>query len=557
MVAAAAACASSAAPSPDANAIGPTNDAAMDANSNSQSDAAADAPGTAEPGIVTPDETPGTRLKPIYSKITGSDGSTRLSFVTWRDTQRDETCSFQTLADGQAHCAPSGETPAFGRESYFQDASCTNPVVGFATYASSQGRYCYEQSPTTKRYVRITTPGDQCAATRLAVFPTTGRLALTSVYRKMPDGTCSAQPLSGGQYEIFASPSPLEEVDPNSFVSAVVTDDTPATGARLRVAHAAVSAADGAKTYLSSAIVDSQRNEFCFPLPDKSGTSRCTPYGSRVSTDFGFADQSCTTSVWMVDRPGACKVDARNSNDRYMFDVDSCGRVTLYPRFTGPSLTTIYGKYNGMCSASSVADWDGDFYSTSGLPAPIPPSTLAPVDDVTHQAPAGYYGKPGTRISVQLKGFRSPDGSEVSWLRTDYDSALGTSCYSATLDDGKSYCVGGYRYLDIESSESVFSNSTCTESVVGVHKANAACGAADDPTLKFFSSRAYEQNGCVTQRLYSAGTPTSPATLYSRTSDGSCVVSSYKASDYTVYRTSELTPVPPSTFVEETATLVE
>jgi hypothetical protein len=64
----------------------------------------------------------GSRLKAKY--YVGADGSKQFAFI-WRDTERNEDCSFQRAEDGSLRCLP----PAGAAPSYFADAACTQPVT--------------------------------------------------------------------------------------------------------------------------------------------------------------------------------------------------------------------------------------------------------------------------------------------------------------------------------------------------------------------------------------------------------------------------------------------
>jgi hypothetical protein len=78
----------------------------------------------------------GSRLKARFQK--GSDGSK--AFAGWRDTERDEDCSFMKTGDGRAHCLP---TAAYAI-SYFSDQNCTQPLVMTSKGCNPPG-YAYEQ----------------------------------------------------------------------------------------------------------------------------------------------------------------------------------------------------------------------------------------------------------------------------------------------------------------------------------------------------------------------------------------------------------------------------
>ena len=542
----------------------PPREPPADAGS-TQVDADGDADASALPpevhptGISTPHQVPGTRLAPLYHQLAGNDGSVKLELRTWFDTERDEGCVFQKMSDGKTRCAPYGEEPTLSRESYFQDAACSMPVIAFSHYVGELGEYCYyDESSYTKRYVRVKT-GSRCAATRLARFPTTGRLAVTTVYRKHSDGTCSAFPLGSAPYEVFASPEPLEEIDPSAFLAVTVSDDTPATNMRLRVSRTIHTGLDGSKSISAGQIVDSERNEFCWRSLDENGEHRCMPYSGSVFNGFGYSDSRCTQPAWNVFNAEICDADGRFTFMRYMSRGDVCNRSKLIPRFTSSPISTLYRGTPTSCTATGVpTDPTADYlyYSAQPLPPSIAPSAFSPIAQIERDAPAGYYGKHGSRLSLRVSGDASPDGFEFADSMTFYDRELETSCSIATLTDGKNYCVGAYGWFGFEPSSGVFADAACTDAVAGVSKPNVICGSGSDATTpKFFADRPYSQNGCRTLRLYELGPRHEVQALYSRDQRGECSASYHRASDYDVYRVTELSEVAPSTFVELTSTL--
>jgi hypothetical protein len=63
----------------------------------------------------------GSRLKAKY--YIGADGSKQFTFV-WRDTQRDEDCTFGRVAGGELRCIPATSAIRI----YFADSGCTQPI---------------------------------------------------------------------------------------------------------------------------------------------------------------------------------------------------------------------------------------------------------------------------------------------------------------------------------------------------------------------------------------------------------------------------------------------
>lgn len=509
------------------------------------------------PTLVTPNETAGMRLEPIYRQTVGSDGSMRVDLRAWYDSERDETCVFQKLTDGKVHCAPYGEAPVLDRDSFFADASCALPVIAFSQPSSDTGERCTDPSPVTKRYVRIL--GNRaCDAPKLAAFPKAGRLAITTLYRKMSNGSCVKWPLVDQPYEVFESPMPLEEIDPSTFVTMTSTDDTPATDHRLRTSRTILDGADGSRSVSSWRIVDSARNEFCDDQTDQNGDHRCMPYGASLYAS-DFSDPGCTRPAWQVSNDPSYDEDGRNTYARYVSRMDACGRIELVSGFTARPASTLYYGSPAACVGYGVSA-DGasnSLYYASPLPQAMAPTSFSPIARIERDAPAGYYGKSGARLSRRMAGSASPDGFESLPYVTAYDRELATACSPMTLQDGKTYCVGGVDDFTFEPSDGLFSDPSCNEAVAGVAKRNPDCEPTEGVTnARFLTGAPYSQNGCETHRLYHPSEPVPVATLYFRDERGACVASAIEGHGHDVYRVSDLTEVLPSTFVEVTTTLL-
>src|SRR5262245_45947669 len=51
-------------------------------------------------------------------------------FIGWRDTQRNENCSFFTSTDGMRRCLPVFDEPTAGTGNSYSDMQCTMLVAG-------------------------------------------------------------------------------------------------------------------------------------------------------------------------------------------------------------------------------------------------------------------------------------------------------------------------------------------------------------------------------------------------------------------------------------------
>lgn len=510
------------------------------------SDARASDSGSA--GLTTPNHVAGSRLAPLFWRLDGADGSTHLRFDRWQDTLRDETCIFQPMADGQLHCAPWGELPYGGRDVTFEDASCSKSVLVFVNDLEPISD-CVEPRAPSKRYVRLR--NDRCGVTRLAPFPTQ-RLALTTVYVRDTEGTCSATQLPS-ESEVFASPAPLEEVAASAFVAASVTDETTGS-ARLRVSRKVRTGEDGSREIAEPRVVDTSRNDFCRRQADESGTMRCIPDGEWLST-YGYADATCTTDAWSVANSNQCDKDSRSTYPRYMRTQTECGRVALYPRPTAFT-STVYHHQGAGCEATSVpSDGSGGYsYFTGSLPPAIPSSSFVALGETMRDAPAGYYGKSGSRLHVSQNAWTGTDGSDAALYDRLYDPELEDTCWPRMLGDGKIHCIGNFASFDYDERTKLFADAACTEPAVGISKYRTAC--TDRPPPRYYISFPATRGTCYTYGLYALGSAAPLATAYERRSSGACGVAS-QTSYANVYRLGDLTSVPPETFVELSSSLVK
>lgn len=78
--------------------------------------------------------TSGTRLRARY--YAGEDGSRQ--FMGWRDTTRNEDCSFLKSEDGQLRCLP---TATYA--SYYSDAGCSQPLLAVAKATPNCGAVAF------------------------------------------------------------------------------------------------------------------------------------------------------------------------------------------------------------------------------------------------------------------------------------------------------------------------------------------------------------------------------------------------------------------------------
>lgn len=92
----------------------------------------------------------GSRLKANY--VTGADGSKHYT-GTFFDSQRNEDCSFQQMADGTYLCLPTDGVGTVQAQ-VFSDSGCTQPVTEVAPPQATLPGICGE-SPTARYLVVI------------------------------------------------------------------------------------------------------------------------------------------------------------------------------------------------------------------------------------------------------------------------------------------------------------------------------------------------------------------------------------------------------------------
>lgn len=505
--------------------------------------------------IATPNETAGTRLKPLYKQFAGADGSVKLEFTTWYDVERDEPCTIQKTSDGKMRCMPDSALTSGDDGTIFQDDACSKPVTVLSPPRSPA--YCDDEirPPTTKRYIYIHSPG-KCEPTRLGAFPSTARIATKTVFQKSADKGCVAHSFPTEGFEVFASEA-LQEIDAASFALFTVSDDTPESAGRLRTSRTIHSGSDGSKAIASFQLVDGQRNELCSKQLDVDGAFRCMPQGAPLLPDANFfSDSDCKTNALHAnaDDPPCDGADARDTSSRYVtrFDFTSC-RTEIFPTFTAPPLSTVY-RQNDLCNAVATSPASEAFYSWQALPSALGPSTFSAIAHVERDAPLGYYGKNGTRLTLRQSGVSSPDGFESLQSVTYYDNELRAACAPRVLDDGKTHCVPPVQEQAYDAGP-LYADAACTDEVAIIPKVWLACSAdARTSTLVTVIPDRY----CQAVRISRLGAPLSLQNVYEKPyPQTTCRVAGPKPADNQIYRVSELTTVPNSTFVELTTSFVK
>jgi hypothetical protein len=137
----------------------------------------------------------GTRIK--AKVLTTPDGAK--SFAGWRDTQRNEDCSFLLAADGQTRCLPTGVM--FPAE-FFADSTCTQN--GYISTLCS-----------LPSYALVWTQSATCGEYSYRVFSASVASDAGTFFSRSADGGCTLAGSVPGYLTIRAT----QEIPASSFVA--------------------------------------------------------------------------------------------------------------------------------------------------------------------------------------------------------------------------------------------------------------------------------------------------------------------------------------------------
>ncbi|MEJ7728245.1 MAG: hypothetical protein WKG00_03435 [Polyangiaceae bacterium] len=147
-----------------------------------------------------PGDTSGDRLR--ARRLAADDGASQ--FLGWRDTERDEDCTFRKAADGKMRCLT--DVPVIAAQAY-EDAACTIPLLNNATGCIAEGSVVLVQA--------------QACDLGLQVWKTGAKF--TGATRYYFDVANSCVPKDTQEYDNFATLA--SQVDASSFVAAKVQVD--------------------------------------------------------------------------------------------------------------------------------------------------------------------------------------------------------------------------------------------------------------------------------------------------------------------------------------------
>ncbi len=338
-------------------------------------------------------------------------------------------------------------------------------------------------------------------------------------------------------------------------------------GSRLTPSYRTTRSSDGASFQMFIAWKDTSRNEHCYPQRLSDGKLHCTPLGRSVdyeATDTYFLDAQCATPVAGIRKaaPSCAGGWSGTSANNYVTRYDQnpqCSAVRVYlPPSTSPvAPTTIYAKNGSSCTAQSASylttDWD--LYPKSALASltEVAPSalvemtrteetTIQPSDRVTV----------GSRVHPVIVRMSGTDGSFNRGVQQLVDYTRSEFCSpAATLSDGKLHCApSGSWFYDGAS----YVDSSCTTPAVEVSIPQQSACERDDRNGKYLMSRE-NVRGCMVEQLFPFPTePPHPDRYYK--SGNQCLSTGSSGTSYQAYTKTAMTEIPPSTFVEFTATYV-
>lgn len=164
--------------------------------------------GTTSGGIASPVPDAlaedGSRLRAV--NYVAEDGAKQWAYK-WRDTDRNEECTFGVAADGKTRCIPTAlAIPGV----YYGDASCSVPVM----YQSNVEGCGFPPPPS---YMSVSAPAEQCATYALRIHQAVS--VPGSLYQRFGEGACTVVSLPVGSYRMFRAGN---EVPASSFVQATV-----------------------------------------------------------------------------------------------------------------------------------------------------------------------------------------------------------------------------------------------------------------------------------------------------------------------------------------------
>jgi hypothetical protein len=437
---------------------------------------AVDAPASMDGGSETrapgsfPDYASGTRLRArIYKNAEGA-----ALWHGWQDSERGETCTFQTADDGRLRCLPANP---LNEQRYFADEKCLQPLI--------LGLAC-----ATPGYLAV--PLGRCM-TQTSIYKKVAKVTPTMVFTGTSDscGGPLAPPAAYDLYSTVAQPAA-------AFVAATeVHDPRGALMARYYQAD------DGALQPLSSAF-DPVAAQACGPstqtvdLPDRCAPSQFLVVSTQQPI---YGDATCATPLLYT--PFLCA--APSAGFVYEGSAPTCSHFlqgTFY-RLGAKNDGDTFAKMNGMCQqVPPSAD-----LTSFAFGAQVPVSDIPAVKRVDVGA-----GR------VKLRYLASATNDKI-FAMSFFDSTTGLPCTARMAG-------GALRCIPLAEEEYHYTDNGCSTPIYAQYNAMAGCALPPPPAYVISSPFGPACNSVQPQtdwHLYSVGSRnTTLSLLYAHNVDG-CV----------------------------------
>jgi hypothetical protein len=434
---------------------------------------------------------PGTRLKPLVSRVDDVELIEGPDYHGWFDSELEMPCSFRVGTDGIERCFPAqGVTTAL-----YSDATCTTLV--YVHY-----RTCDDTPPGHVTFDNRT--GGTCS---IEAYRMGQELPSTAELYSSATGTCQRTTLPATTTSIWA----LEPEAPETFVEVEHTRKAWLRGldAELR------EGADGSFEVI--ALFDLIRDEPCRPLGPSVVPSVCIPHYR--SWSGGYGDASCARRLIL----GAelCIAWSPTTSLTLKAVPDSCPRTATFDlKELGESVETPFYADDGS-GACVVADPELGHGFLEG--DPIDHGSLPLVDIVevgSGPVRARYFGA-GDRPLY-------PDRNGASPFVV---AASGEACSPYPFDDGVRRCIPE-SFPVVRRSELFFAEASCTGEML-LRFEPGDC-TADTPEPRGLVIRNDDAcNPAIAETLGLSGTSTAPTVYRWIASNSTCQedsVSSYPGS---------------------------
>jgi hypothetical protein len=494
----------------------------------------------------TPNETAGTRLRPVYQKISASDGTYTLEAAGWWDAQLEDYCRYELAADGAIRCLPLHLTEE--TDEYFIESTCSQPDARAVAVPLPKAGCGFASLTPKARWMSLPVKlAKECTGAEIRRLPDASQL-FPSVLYKLKSGVCQAVsvPADHAYYEV----SKAVKTIPQDFVSADVTEvDGPTSGPRLRAVYKKFAGSDGSSALRLAGAFDAQRGLLCGPEKAADGVVRCLP--ARRPWEPAYLDGLCGKPARVLRTVDACTADARDGS--FLGEpvkLGACTATSVRKVPSAPGNLAWFDLDGAVCKAASVLPGQYALDEADVLAqAEEVPTSFAPLTRTLRpwQASDGY-GRPGAQLALVLHEYSSDDGGKAPIGQELSDPTTGGECERAVSEDGAFRCVPSStrtRYATVSSSKPLyFADPTCTQPVWGY-----AIDVCDPPADARFV-REYVSNGTCTSVVRISEIPATPlgiAKLYQLTANV-CVAAPLDPAKLKLFLQSERKSVSPSSF---------